>query len=182
MVLVAGFLLAVIGILMISCRPRAAVEAPAAPPHETNASFGKIFGITLGSPMEEARRTLDPLRIPSVYTPDQKERSGRRIYWKLKETPFDWIMIWANGEGRITRLRAVYRPESTPPFADLGDLRKAASATEEAVKWNLQLSDGSHFRFIAQGAGGKARTIYMFALDGFREQMAPAEAAPEEED
>ena len=62
---------------------------------ETGDASGKILGLTIGSTMQEAREKLDPLRVPTDYVPDEKEESGRRVHWKLKETDYDWVMAWA---------------------------------------------------------------------------------------
>lgn len=130
--------------------------------------------------MEEARAKLDPFRVPAVYTPDGKEKSGRRIYWKLRETEFDWIMAWASAEGKITRLRGVYRAGQEKPFQEIGDLAQAASVSSEAVKWNLRRPQGPYYRLIAQGAEQKAKTVYMFSL-GMPGEGSDA-ARPEEGD
>lgn len=66
--------------------------APASP--STIAATGEILGLTIGTAMAEARTKLDPLRAPGpAYQPDQKELQGRRVYWKLSGTDYDWIMV-----------------------------------------------------------------------------------------
>ena len=132
--------------------------------------------------MPEARERLDPLRVPAAYEPDRKEETGRRIYWKLKATEYDWIMAWARADGRITRVRAVLRPEQTKPFGEIGNLQAAASVSPERVRWNLQRPDGTHFRLIAQGANDHAASVYMFSLEQQPDQHGPREAAPDEEE
>lgn len=144
-------------------------------------SSATVLGLTIGSSMQEAREKLDPLRIPADYTPDQKELSGRRIYWKLRETEFAWIMAWAKG-GEITRLRGVYRPQNEKPFHEIADLASATSVTDTAAKWNFRCRGGPYFRLIAQGNGQRAQTVYMFSLDLPGEGSPAAESEPEDED
>jgi hypothetical protein len=131
---------------------------------ETIEASGKILGIAIGSPIQAARDKLDPLRVPGPDYADAKASSGRRIYWKLKETEYDWVMVWGK-EGKISRMRAVFRTEQTKPFAEIGNLQNAASANDNQVKWDLRRPNGSPFRLIAQGVGQRATTVYMFSLE-----------------
>ncbi len=163
----AGFALLALGVLWLK-------RAPAIP-------AGEILGLTIGTSIADARGKLDPLRVSAELAPDEKERSGKRVYWKLRETDYDWVMAWANEEGRITRLRAVLRPGREPAFSEIGDLRTAASATDRAVKWNLRGREGTAYRLIAHGAGGRAQTIYMFALPRFNKEGEFEEPAEEED-
>ncbi len=142
---------------------------------------GEILGLTIGTPIAEARAKLDPLRMAAESAPDEKARSGKRLYWKLRETNYDWVMAWANDDGRITRLRAVLRPDHAKPFSEIGDLRTAASANDRGAKWNLRQRDGTAFRLIAHGAAGRAQTVYMFVLPRFN-QEGDVEEPTEEED
>lgn len=162
-------------------RPPLRVEPPP-PAAETIEASGEIFGLAIGSSMEAAREKLDALRVPSVYTPDAKEKSGQRIYWKLKETEFDWIMAWANPDGKISRMRAVYRPGMEKPFQEIGDLRAAASVTANSVKWNLRRPRGGYYRLIAQGPEQQAKTVYMFSLEIPGEAAEGNEPEPEDEE
>ena len=161
---VATLLILGVGIRLAQ-RPKAAGLGGAdATRAETIESDGKILGIAIGSSIQSAREKLDPLRVPGPDYPDAKASSGRRIYWKLKETEYDWVMIWAK-EGKISRLRAVFRPEQTKSFAEIGNLQRAASASDTQVKWDLRRPDGSPFRLIAQGLNQRATTVYMFSLE-----------------
>ena len=178
--LVAAFFLALAAGGWTSCKPTPHAEIQQPPALETIEASGEILGLAIGSPMQDARAKLDPLRVPAVYTPDLKETSGRRIYWKLKETEFDWIMAWGNAEGKITRLRAVYRADQKKPFREIGSLERAASVTAQTAKWNLRRPGGPHFRLIAQGAEQQAQTVYMFALELAGEPARTT--APEAED
>ncbi len=166
-------------------RSAAPVEPSAASsPHaaETIESTGQILGLAIGDPIAEARKRLDPLRVPAVYTPDAKEKTGRRIYWKLQETEFDWVMVWGNPEGKITRIRGYLRPEQKKPFHEIGDVQTAANATATAAKWNLRRPGGPYFRLVAQGTEHRAQTVYMFSLDLPKEQDGPRDPEPDEKD
>jgi hypothetical protein len=150
--------------LMRDLQSRARIDPPV-PPSETIESSGRILGLAIGDPMDSAREKLDPLRTPAVYTPDAKETSGRRILWRLRETEYEWIMAWGNGEGKITRMRAFYRADQRKPFREIGALDKAVSVTPHAARWNLRRPGGPYVRLIAQGAEQLAHTVYMFSLE-----------------
>jgi hypothetical protein len=141
------------------------VAASAAPSAETIESSGRILGVAIGDTVDAARAILDPLRDPAAsYPPDQKELEGRRTYWKLAGTDYDWIMVWAK-EGKITRIRAVLRPDRHKPFAAVGDLNTAAARDATSVRWNLRTPAGANYRLVAQGADEVASTVFMFALE-----------------
>ncbi len=123
-----------------------------------------------------------PLRLPLDYTPDAKELSGRRILWRLRGTEYEWIMTWAGGDGRITRLRAFYRPENAKPFAEIGDLQRAVAVSSNLAKWNLRLPAGPNFRLVAQGIEQRAQSVYMFALQFPGEPMEGSVPDAEETD
>ena len=162
---------------LVGCGPRD--QQPAAPPSpaqesptdqtpgtaETIQSTGAILGVRIGAQISEARDKLDPLRAAGSYPPDEKELQGRRIYWKLAGTEYDWIMVWADKQGKVTRVRAVFRPEHQKPFAEIGDLASALTADSHAVRWNLKTPAGSPFRLAAQGADGRAVSVYMFSQE-----------------
>ncbi|CAN5748919.1 hypothetical protein BH20VER1_BH20VER1_15570 [soil metagenome] len=149
---------------------------------ETIESTGKILGLAIGDPIAEARQRLDPLRVPTVYTPDRKEKTGRRIYWNLQATEFDWVMVWGNPEGKITRIRGYLRPENLKPFHEIGDLETAASANPAAAKWTLRRPGGPPYRLIAQGTEHRAQTVYMFSLELPKEQDGRRGEEPNEKD
>lgn len=164
-------------------RPRPLPRAESHPVATKSAGpMGEIFGLTIGSRMAEARDRLDPLRLSAGHVPDRQEQTGRRIYWKLRETEFDWIMAWANAEGKITRLRAVFRPDRSRSFAEIGDLSTAIAVSDSSVKWDLRAPQGPSYRLIAQGTGRQAKTIYMFSVDLPGEGEHAAETEEEEGD
>lgn len=131
---------------------------------ETIAASGKIMGIGVGSEMETAREKFDPLRGGEEHAPDSDKEEGERAYWKLKETEYGWIIAWADEAGKITRMRAMLRPDKLKPFQDIGNLATATVNQPNTVAWNLTAADGSPFRVVAQGPDQRATTIYMFSL------------------
>ena len=141
-------------------------QAPPSPAAETTIeASGEILGVAIGSKLEDVRKKLDPLRAPDpAYVPDLKDQQGRRVYWKLKETDYDWLIAWANPEGKVTRFRVMLRRENAKPFTAIGDLQTATSLQPEAVKWTLRDRDGVPYRLIAQGADNHALSVYMFSL------------------
>lgn len=141
-----------------------ASHAAAAGAAEIPPSPGQIMGIGIGSPIDEAREKLDPLREPGESAPEGEKEEGERVYWKLKETEYSWIIAWADDEGKITRMRAMLRPEQSKPFSELGDLAVASVNQPNTVAWNLTAADGTPVRIIAQGPAQRATTIYMFSL------------------
>lgn len=169
-----------------------ATESPAAAPVQpatereqvqppTIESSGEILGVAIGMPMDEARAKLDPLRAPApAYQPDAKELRGRRILWRLKDTDYAWIMVWAGGDGTVTRVRATLRPEQTKPFSEIGDLTRAVAADSTSARWNLRRPAGPNYRLIVQGADERASSVYMFSLDmPINERQENSEAADE---
>ena len=131
---------------------------------ETIQSTGLILGVGIGTPIADARAKLDPLRSPGEHEPDRKEQEGTRIYWKLNGTEFDWIIVWANRAGQITRIRANPRPDKPKPFAEVGDVARASSVQPQQMMWNVERPNGLSYRLIAQGDKQLARSVYMFAL------------------
>lgn len=116
------------------------------------------------------RAKLDPLRAPGAERPDAKELQGRRIYWKLAGTEYEWIMAWASPERKVTRVRGVFRPEKRPAFAELGNLETALTVDAATVRWNLRTAAGIPYRLTAQGTNHRAFSVYMFS-----QELSPAE-------
>ena len=141
------------------------VEQAPASARKTIEASGEILGIAIGSTMEEARARLEQLSVPAEDGSEAEEEDERRTFWKLKATEFDWIMAWAKTDGRITRVRAVFRPNQGKAFKEIGRLETAASVDSERVKWNLRTREGANFRLIAQGAQERATSVYMFSLE-----------------
>ena len=133
------------------------------PSAATIEATGEILGLRIGMPMKEAREKMNALRDPEAPR-DEREKLGTRIYWKLRETEFDWVMAWANRDGKITRLRAVFRPDKTKPFGEIGDLSRAVTNAPHVAAWNAT-RDHVHFRITAFGNEGRAVRISILAFD-----------------
>jgi hypothetical protein len=147
-----------------AAEPAAAeVSSAAAAPAETIESSGEILGLRIGMTMKEAREKLKALRDPAAPR-DEREKFGTRAYWKLLETDYDWIMAWANREGKITRLRAVFRPDQLKPFSEIGDLSRAVTNAPHAAAWNAA-RDHISYRITAFGKDGRAVRISILAFD-----------------
>ena len=132
--------------------------------------------MAIGDTLDRAREQLDPLRAPGSYPPDEKELQGRRIYWKLAGTDYDWIMVWADKQRKVTRVRAVFRAEHQKPFAEIGDLPAAMTTDAQTVRWNLKTAAGAPYRLVAQGADQKAISVYMFSQEIASTDQHAAEA------
>ena len=170
-------------LFLVSAAAAAPAEEPARPSAPaTDAEppitvSGSILGITIGMPMREARERLLPLREPIPGPLDEKEKAGQRTYWKLVGTEYDWVMAWANRDRKITKIRAVLRPEKLKPFEEIGDLTKALSSNPSAAVWDVMRQEGASFRLTALGAEGRAVRISMLALDPSLPEPAQAEEA-----
>ena len=123
---------------------------------------GKILGVGIGMTLKEAREKLDAVRDPDAPR-DEKEKFGSRAYWKLRETEFDWIMVWANRDRKIVRIRAMLRPEKQKPFDEIGNVADATSGPNGAV-WNISTANGP-IRISAFGQNGAAARISILAFD-----------------
>lgn len=142
--------------------PPASKPPPA--PEPSIESSGKILGVGIGTTMKEARESLNPLREKTDGPLDLKEKMGTRVYWKLVGTEYDWVMAWANRDGKITRLRAVLRPDKLKPFAEIGDIAKSVKNDANTAVWDV-FREGGSFRITALGAEGRAVRISLLAFD-----------------
>jgi hypothetical protein len=145
-------------------KPDGFVKMEPARAPETIEATGEILGLAIGSSMAEARERLEAVSVPAEDESEAEEENERRTFWKLNGTEYDWIMAWAKADGRITRVRAVFRPEHGKAFHQIGNLQAAASVEPERVKWNLRTREGINFRLIAQGTQERAVSVYMFSL------------------
>ena len=127
------------------------------------AESGKILGVGIGMTLKEAREKLEPFRDPDAPR-DEKEKYGSRAYFKLRETEYDWMMVWANPAKKIVRIRAVLRDDQRKPFSEIGDMEKAARREPNTVAWNLAC-EAAHVRIAALGSDGLAVRISILALD-----------------
>ena len=90
--------------------------------------------------------------------------SGGGIRWRLAETEYQWIVAWADKEGKIVKISASVRPEKKKPFPEIGDLVRAKVHNESAALWIVQRPDGTSFRLVAKGPGEQALSIYLYSL------------------
>lgn len=124
---------------------------------------GEILGVAIGSSLDDARRRLDPLREPGSTELRGKGEEARKAYWKLAGTEYKWIMAWTDEEERVVQLSVAPRAENGKPFAEIGDLPKAATDQENVAVWDVQREDRPPYRLIAKGPDRHARSIYMVA-------------------
>ena len=121
----------------------------------------------LFAPLEEAREKLAHFKLIKDATaePEEEEREGgERFIWRLAETEYQWIVAWADKDGKIVKIRASVRPEKKKPFTEIGDLSRAKMHNESAALWIVQRPDGSSYRLVAKGPAEHALTIYMYGL------------------
>ena len=97
--------------------------------------------------------------------PEEAERErGERTIWRLAETEYQWIVVWADKEGKIVKISASVRPEKKKPFAEIGDLARAKMHNDSEALWIVQRPNGSSYRLVAKGPAEHAVTIYMYSL------------------
>ena len=128
---------------------------------------GSILGVKLFAPLEEAREKLAQFKLVNDASaePEEAERErGERVIWRLAETEYQWIVAWADKEGKIVKISASVRPEKKKPFAEIGDLSRAKMHNESAALWIVQRPDGSSYRLVAKGPSEHALTIYLYSL------------------
>lgn len=129
---------------------------------------GSILGVKLFAPLEEAREKLAHLKLEQDSTPEEAEKgereAGERIVWRLTETEYQWIVAWADKEGKVVKISASVRPDKKKPFSEIGDLSRAKVHTDSMAMWSVQRPNGSNYRLIAKGPAEHAITIYMYSL------------------
>lgn len=120
-----------------------------------------ILGITVGMPATEAHARLAPLGE----TAGRETRSGgRKQGYLLRDSRYTWVAYKAGHSGKLKWVSANLRPGQEIAFADLGDLGQADSANDNQVIWNVRRGN-SGYRLVAKGEQGKARLVYLLALD-----------------
>ena len=136
---------------------------------------GRILGITLFGTLEEAREKMERYKVeqtPGAGETENKEEekeAGERVIWRLAETEYQWIVAWANKEGKVVKISASLRPEKKKPFREIGDLARAKAHTDSMALWISEHGDGTFYRVIAKGIAEEASSIYMYSLK--REQF-----------
>jgi hypothetical protein len=148
-------------------KKKAAAPSPTPPPLiETT---GSILGITLFEPLEEAREKLAKLKLvdgsaTAESAEKEEEEQGERAVWRLAETDYQWIVAWADKEGKVVKISASVRPEKKKPFSEIGDLGRAKMHNESTALWIVTRPDGKSYRLVAKGPGEQAVTIYLYSL------------------
>jgi hypothetical protein len=169
-VALAGFsLLSLVAVSALGGEKKRGKAKPEPPPPPLIEASGTILGVGIGTSMEQAHEKLDPLRIetsgPRESAREKGDREeGDREVWRLKETEYQWIVVWAKEE-KILQLSASLRPDQFKPFDQIGDLKRAATNTESIAMWNVMRPIGGNFRLVAKGPARRASTIYMLSLD-----------------
>ena len=143
--------------------------APSPTPAPLIETTGSILGITLNEPLEEAREKLAKYKlVDGSTTPEsgekEEEEQGERAVWRLAETDYQWIVAWADKEGKVVKISASVRPEKKKPFTEIGDLARAKMHNDSTALWIVQRPDGTSYRLVAKGPGGQAMTIYLYSL------------------
>jgi hypothetical protein len=159
--------LAVLGGLVSGSFADDKIKKAATPPAliEITAS---ILDVKLFAPLEEAREKLSRYKLENDAGPEAAEKEeregGERIVWRLAETEYQWIVAWADKEGKVVKISASLRPEKKKPFKEIGDLGRAKVHNDSMAMWSVPRPDGAGFRLVAKGSGEHALSIYMYSL------------------
>lgn len=134
---------------------------------------GSILGAKIFESLTEAREKLDPLRLDKNRATEEAEKGeregGQRVFWRLAATEYQWIVAWADKEGKIIKISASLRPEKKKAFREIGNLARAKVHTDSTAMWIVERPDGSSFRLVAKGPGEQATSIYMYSLQQTQE-------------
>ena len=157
-----------------AANPKSSASPSPTPAPELIEVTGRILGITLFASLEEAREKMERYKIEPVPggsdAENQEEKeAGERMIWRLAETEYQWIVAWANKEGKVVKISASLRPEKKKPFREIGDLARAKAHTDSMALWITQHGDGTFYRLVAKGTAEEASSIYMYSLK--REQF-----------
>lgn len=129
---------------------------------------GGILGVKLFAPLEEAREKMARFKLEKDATAESEEKEERegdaRMIWRLAETEYQWIVAWADKEGKVIKISASLRPEKKKPFKEIGDLGRAKVHNDSMAMWSVQHPDGASFRLVAKGPGEQALSIYLSSL------------------
>lgn len=128
-----------------------------------------ILGVALNSPLETAHAKLDPLcdRAHPAKEESQdgeKEEAGAKVLWQLAGTDYSSIFVKTDEQRRITYILALLRPGKEIPFTEIGETEKAPICTDRLVAWDVLRPSQPLIRVVAEGAGGKAKTITLFTV------------------
>lgn len=125
-----------------------------------------ILGVGIGTSLDQARAKLDPLSTRESRDMSEEAeagKGGRKQAWTLKATNYATVALKTNGQGRVLWITGFVRPGKDIPFADLGNLSSATTATDTRAIWNVA-TPGGGYRLVAKGQNGKARVISLLSL------------------
>jgi len=83
--------------------------------------------------------------------------------WALKNSPYAKIVFAADDHDKVLWVTAFARPGQDVPFAQIGNLARAAASGPAFAVWNVISPRGS-YREIARGQGGKAQVVSLLPL------------------
>ena len=122
--------------------------------------ISSLFGVSIGTTLEEARSKLSPLGTGGGR--DTRD-GGRKEAWTIKGTDYATLAFKTNSQGKVVWVSAFARPDRRIPFSKLGNLSKAATSETQAV-WNVETPKGN-YRLVAKGVNGKANVVYLLSLE-----------------
>lgn len=147
---------------VIACHFAAAgLPASAAPQEEKPKAVDSVLGVRVGSTLEEAQGKLREHGTGGGRTTGD---GGRKEAWTLKDTEFTSVAFRTNSKGRVVWVTGFVRPGREIPFAQLGDLARAARKDSLQAVWNVEKPEGS-YRLVAKGPDGKARVVSLLQLE-----------------
>jgi hypothetical protein len=147
---------------VIACLLAAAgLAASAAPQEEKPKAVDSVLGVRVGSTLEEAQGKL---REHGTGGGRATGDGGRKEAWTLKDTEFTSVAFRTNAKGRVVWVTGFVRPGREIPFAQLGDLARAARKDTLQAVWNVEKPEGS-YRLVAKGPDGKARVVSLLQLE-----------------
>src|SRR5688500_17939204 len=121
-----------------------------------------ILGVRIGSSLEEAHAKLKDLGTVGGRA---TREGGRKEAWTMKGGEFTSVAYKTDATGRVVWLTGFVRPGKEIPFSKLGDLARANGKDSTQAAWTAEAPGGGGYRLVAKGPDGKARVVYLLALD-----------------
>lgn len=169
-------------------------HTPLAPPPASDS----LAGIKIGMDRDDAHAALTAAgAISSSTDKDSKDKNadgkGKSAdpdsvvpeVWTLKDSPYARIVFAADGDDKVLWVTAFARPGQGVPFAQIGNLARAAASGPAFTVWNVISPRGS-FREIARGQGGKALVVSLLPFrsanpnGAFSPQIMPKQTMPKQ--
>jgi len=117
-----------------------------------------LLGVRIG---DEESAALSKLEQLGKRTTSPRGDGGRRHNFALEETPFGYVIVIVNSEGKVRRMSTFARPGAALPFEAWGDTTVANGGTETSVVWDmLKEGPGRNYRLVAKGKDRKAEVIF----------------------